>query len=56
MTRTVKNRVITFLKPSSGFDFMLSNPPFGVIWDGKGGYEKEARKLEKPDTRRERRE
>ncbi len=29
------------------FDFMLSNPPFGVTWGGKEGYEKEARKLQK---------
>jgi type I restriction enzyme M protein len=29
------------------FDFMLSNPPFGVTWGGKDGYEKEARKLDK---------
>jgi type I restriction enzyme M protein len=29
------------------FDFMLSNPPFGVTWGGKDGYEKEARKLGK---------
>ena len=29
------------------FDFMLSNPPFGVTWGGKDGYEKDARKLEK---------
>ncbi len=29
------------------FDFMLSNPPFGVYWGGKDGYEKDARKLEK---------
>ncbi len=29
------------------FDFMLSNPPFGVTWGGKDGYEREARKLEK---------
>jgi type I restriction enzyme M protein len=29
------------------FDFMLSNPPFGVSWGGKDGYEAEARKLEK---------
>src|SRR6266550_7397288 len=28
-------------------DFMLSNPPFGVTWGGKDGYEAEARKLEK---------
>jgi len=26
---------------------MLSNPPVGVTWGGKDGYEKEARKLEK---------
>jgi len=29
------------------FDFMLSNPPFGVTWGGKDGYGTEARKLEK---------
>ena len=29
------------------FDFMLSNPPFGVTWGGKDGYEKEAKKLQK---------
>ena len=28
------------------FDFMLSNPPFGVTWGGKDGYEKEARKYQ----------
>ncbi len=27
------------------FNFMLSNPPFGVTWGGKDGYEHEARKL-----------
>ncbi len=27
------------------FDFMLSNPPFGVTWGGKDGYEQEAKKL-----------
>ena len=27
------------------FNRMLSNPPFGVTWGGKDGYEKEARKL-----------
>jgi len=27
------------------FDFMLSNPPFGVTWGGKDGYETEARRL-----------
>jgi len=26
------------------FNYMLSNPPFGVTWGGKDGYEKEARK------------
>ncbi len=25
------------------FDYMLSNPPFGVSWGGKDGYEKEAK-------------
>lgn len=34
-------------EPRHSFDFMLSNPPFGVTWGGKDGYEKEARKLEK---------
>jgi len=29
------------------FDYMLSNPPFGVTWGGRDGYEAEARKLEK---------
>ena len=29
------------------FDFMLSNPPFGVTWGGKDGYEKEAKKFQK---------
>jgi len=29
------------------FDYMLSNPPFGVTWGGKDGYETEARKLGK---------
>ena len=29
------------------FDFMLRNPPFGVTWGGKDGYETEARKLKK---------
>ena len=28
------------------FNYMLSNPPFGVTWGGKDGYETEARKLE----------
>jgi type I restriction enzyme M protein len=34
-------------EPKHNFDFMLSNPPFGVTWGGKDGYEREARKLEK---------
>jgi type I restriction enzyme M protein len=29
------------------FDYMLSNPPFGVTWGGKDGYETDARKLAK---------
>ena len=29
--------------PNDRFDFMLSNPPFGVTWGGKDGYETEAR-------------
>lgn len=29
------------------FDYMLSNPPFGVDWGGKDGYEADVRKLEK---------
>ena len=33
-------------EPKNQFDFMLSNPPFGVTWGGKDGYETEARKLE----------
>jgi len=32
--------------PQHKFDFMLSNPPFGVTWGGKDGYEKEARKFQ----------
>ncbi|QDV62756.1 type I restriction-modification system subunit M [Crateriforma conspicua] len=28
------------------FDYMLSNPPFGVTWGGKDGYQTEAEKLE----------
>lgn len=35
-----------FPEATSRFDFMLSNPPFGVTWGGKDGYEAEARKLE----------
>lgn len=34
-------------EPKHSFDFMLSNPPFGVTWGGKDGYEAEARKLKK---------
>ena len=32
-------------EPKNRYDFMLSNPPFGVTWGGKDGYETEARKL-----------
>ncbi len=31
--------------PDDHFDFMLTNPPFGVTWGGKEGYETEARKF-----------
>ncbi len=34
-------------EPKWRFNRMLSNPPFGVTWGGKDGYETEARKLEK---------
>lgn len=34
-------------EPKWRFHRMMSNPPFGVTWGGKDGYEKEARKLEK---------
>jgi type I restriction enzyme M protein len=33
-------------EPKHRFDFMLSNPPFGVTWGGKDVYEAEARKLQ----------
>ena len=33
-------------EPKWRFNRMLSNPPFGVTWGGKDGYEREARKLE----------
>ncbi|MHC1744702.1 MAG: N-6 DNA methylase [Syntrophobacteraceae bacterium] len=36
-----------FPEPKHSFDFMLSNPPFGVTWGGKDGYETEVRKLRK---------
>lgn len=29
------------------FDYMLSNPPFGVTWGGKDGYQTEAERLKK---------
>jgi type I restriction enzyme M protein len=32
-------------EPKHRFNRMLSNPPFGVTWGGKDGYETEARKL-----------
>ena len=31
---------------SNHFDYMLSNPPFGVTWGGKDGYQTEAEKLQ----------
>jgi len=33
-------------RPNDRFDYMLSNPPFGVTWGGKDGYDAEVRKLE----------
>ena len=33
-------------EPKHRFQRMLSNPPFGVTWGGKDGYEQEARKLQ----------
>ena len=36
-----------FPEAKFSFDFMLSNPPFGVTWGGKDGYEAEARRLQK---------
>ena len=33
-------------EPKHRFNRMLSNPPFGVTWGGKDGYETEARQLE----------
>jgi len=32
--------------PNHRFNYMLSNPPFGVTWGGKDGYEKEARQYQ----------
>ena len=32
--------------PEHVFDFMLSNPPFGVTWGGKDGYEHAAKKYQ----------
>ena len=31
--------------PANRFDYMLSNPPFGVTWGGKDGYQDQAEKL-----------
>ena len=31
--------------PEHKFDYMLSNPPFGVTWGGKDGYQEEANKF-----------
>lgn len=33
------------MAPSNHFDYMLSNPPFGVTWGGKDGYQTEAEKF-----------
>lgn len=33
--------------PANHFDYMLSNPPFGVTWGGKDGYQDQAEKLRK---------
>jgi len=38
-------------EPKWRFNRMLSNPPFGVTWGGKDGYEKEARKLGRVATK-----
>lgn len=35
------------------FDYMLSNPPFGVTWGGKDGYQEEAEKFYKMGQRYE---
>ena len=34
-----------FPEPTFRFDYMLSNPPFGVTWGGKDGYQDKAEKL-----------
>ncbi|MEM8782209.1 MAG: class I SAM-dependent DNA methyltransferase [Planctomycetota bacterium] len=34
-------------KAAHHFDYMLSNPPFGVTWGGKDGYQTQAEKLKK---------
>lgn len=34
-----------FPEPKHKFDYMLSNPPFGVTWGGKDGYQTDAEKL-----------
>ena len=36
-----------FPEPRFQFDYMLSNPPFGVTWGGKDGYQDQAEKLRK---------
>ena len=36
-----------FPEGKNKFDYMLSNPPFGVKWGGKDGYQKQAEKLKK---------
>ncbi len=43
----VKNAGDQFPESKFKFDYMLSNPPFGVTWGGKDGYQTEAEKLRK---------
>src|SRR4030043_382848 len=46
MLNRAVNRVISLQGQTISFDYMLSNPPFGVTWGGKDGYEKGARKFQ----------
>lgn len=43
--KTSKERGDQLAGPEHRFDFMLSNPPFGVTWGGKDGYQAEAEKF-----------
>jgi type I restriction enzyme M protein len=40
-----------FPEPKFRFDFMLSNPPFGVVWGGKDGMKPRRRSLKRHDIR-----